>query len=97
MYTPHPSLVPIEMAAAGMATVTNSYESKDASALAEISTNLVVAEPTVEGVAAALAAAETAADDVRGRAAGSRISWPSSWDEALDESVMAQIEHLLKQ
>ena len=28
MYTPHPSLVPIEMASAGMLTVTNSFENK---------------------------------------------------------------------
>ena len=34
MYTPHPSLVPIEMASAGMATVTNSFENKTADAMA---------------------------------------------------------------
>ena len=28
MYTPHPSLVPIEMASAGMLVVTNSFENK---------------------------------------------------------------------
>ena len=33
MYTPHPSLVPIEMCAAGMSTVTNTFENKDAPAL----------------------------------------------------------------
>jgi hypothetical protein len=33
MYTPHPGLVAIEMAAAGMATVTNTFENKDAAAL----------------------------------------------------------------
>ena len=30
MYTPHPSLVPIEMAAAGMLTVTNTLRDQDA-------------------------------------------------------------------
>ena len=34
MYTPHPSLVPIEMASAGMLTVTNTFENKTAEALA---------------------------------------------------------------
>ena len=34
MYTPHPSLVPIEMASAGMLTVTNTFENKTADALA---------------------------------------------------------------
>ena len=37
MYTPHPSLVPIEMASAGMLTVTNSFENKTAEAMAAIS------------------------------------------------------------
>ena len=30
MYTPHPSLVPIEMASAGMLAVTNTFENKTA-------------------------------------------------------------------
>ena len=54
MYTPHPSLVPIEMASAGMLTVTNSFENKTAEALAAISPNLIAAEPGVEAIAAAL-------------------------------------------
>ena len=33
MYTPHPSLVPIEMASAGIVTVTNIYANKTAKAL----------------------------------------------------------------
>jgi hypothetical protein len=37
MYTPHPSLVPIEMASAGLLTVTNTFENKTAPALAAIS------------------------------------------------------------
>ncbi len=40
MYTPHPSLVPIEMASAGMVCVTNSFENKTAAAMAAISPNL---------------------------------------------------------
>ena len=37
MYTPHPSLVPIEMASAGMLTVTNSFENKTPERMSEIS------------------------------------------------------------
>ena len=55
MYTPHPSLVPIEMASAGMLTVTNSFENKTAEAMAAISPNLITAEPSIEGVAGGLA------------------------------------------
>ena len=50
MYTPHPSLVPLEMASAGMLTVTNTFENKDAEALRAISANLIAAEPTLDGI-----------------------------------------------
>ena len=48
MYTPHPSLVPIEMASAGMLVVTNTFDNKTAEALAAISPNLIPAEPGME-------------------------------------------------
>ncbi len=37
MYTPHPSLVPLEMASAGLLTVTNTFENKTPATLAAIS------------------------------------------------------------
>ena len=95
MYTPHPSLVPIEMCAAGMSTVTNTFENKDAPALHRISSNMIAAPPTVDGVAAALAEAEARSVSLDDRAAGSRIAWPTSWDEALDPDVLADVERLL--
>ncbi len=49
MYTPHPSLVPIEMASAGIVTVTNSFENKTADAMAAISANLRAVAPSVDG------------------------------------------------
>src|SRR5215213_9618675 len=54
MYTPHPSLVPMEMASAGLLTVTNTFENKTAEALHAISGNLIAAEPGLEAVATAL-------------------------------------------
>jgi len=95
MYTPHPSLPPIEMAAAGMPTVTNTYENKDAAALAGISGNLIAAEPTIEGVVAALGEAERRSEELDRRAAGSRVNWPSRWEDSLDDTVMAGVERLL--
>ncbi len=95
MYTPHPGLVALEMAAAGMPTVTNTFENKDAAALQRISSNLVAADPTVEGVAAALGVAEARAGQLAERAHGSRVAWPASWDEALGDEALARIEGLL--
>lgn len=92
MYTPHPSLVPIEMAAAGMITVTNTFENKDAAALAEISSNLIAAETTVESIAIALGKATQLATKLATRAEGSHLHWPRSWDESLDDAVMSAID-----
>ena len=94
MYTPHPGLVAIEMAAAGMTTVTNTFDNKDAAALGRISSNLIPAEPSVEALAAALAAAESRSDALEERARGSRVTWPGSWDEALSDDTLARIERL---
>ncbi len=95
MYTPHPSLVPIEMASAGMLAVTNSFENKTAEALAAISPNLIAAEPSIEGVAAALCEAAAAAGDVERRLRGSRVDWSRDWDESFDDALMARVEEWL--
>ena len=95
MYTPHPSLPPIEMAAAGMPTVTNTFENKDAGALARISSNLIASEPSVDGVCAALKEAAERCERFEERAAGSRVRWPDSWDVALGDELLADVERLL--
>jgi glycosyltransferase involved in cell wall biosynthesis len=97
MYTPHPSLVPLEMASAGMLVVTNSFENKTAAALRRISSNLIAAEPTIESVAAALARATAGVGDHRARFAGSDLRWPTNWSEAFDERVLAFVEAALAQ
>ena len=95
MYTPHPSLVPLEMASAGLVTVTNTFANKTADAMAAISANLRCALPTVDGIADALCAATAAAGDVEARIAGSRVRWSRDWDASFADPVMERIEALL--
>ena len=95
MYTPHPSLVPIEMASAGLLAVTNTFENKTAAALAEISPNLIAAEPTIDGVAAALCDATAASDDVEARVRGSRVRWSRDWDRSFDDALIDRVRALL--
>jgi hypothetical protein len=97
MYTPHPSLVPIEMASAGMLTVTNSFENKTAEAMTAISANLVTAEPSVEGVAAGLREAVAGVPDFAGRAEASRVGWSSSWDDSFSDELLDRIASRLWQ
>jgi hypothetical protein len=96
MYTPHPSLPPIEMAAAGMLTVTNTFETKTAEALAAISPNLLAVEPTLEGVVAGLREAVAGAEDAERRVRGANVSWSRDWSESLNDAVMERVESLLR-
>jgi hypothetical protein len=96
MYTPHPSLVPIEMASAGMLTVTNSFENKTAEAMSAISTNLITAEPTLDALADGLRAAVAGVEDFERRAAGSDVRWSRDWDRSFDDELMARVESFLE-
>jgi len=91
MYTPHPSLVPIEMASAGMLTVTNSFENKTADGLAAISPNIITAEPTVDAVADALTQAAMRVTAYDARVAGSQVRWSSEWTRSFDDSLLARV------
>jgi hypothetical protein len=91
MYTPHPSLVPLEMASAGLVTVTNSCENKTPEVLGEISTNFEVGEANVESLAAALRRAEARIGDIDARVRGAVIRWPTSWDDAFAPEVMRPV------
>jgi hypothetical protein len=96
MFTPHPSLVPMEMASAGMLTVTNTFENKTAEALAAISPNLIAAEPGIEAVAAALCEAAAGADDVERRLRGSAVRWPRDWDTSFADELLTRVLSLLE-
>jgi hypothetical protein len=95
MYTPHPSLVPLEMAAAGLVTVTNTYANKDRASLEAISGNLIAAEPRIDQIEEALASAEVMSRDFEARVEGSKVGWPDNWDRALDDATMERIGRLL--
>jgi len=95
MDTPHPSLVPIEMATAGMLVVTSTFANKTAEALAAISSNLIGVEPTVDCIVDGLAAAVHRVGDADARLAGSRVAWPRSATAAFDASFMAEFQRLV--
>jgi hypothetical protein len=95
MYTPHPSLVPIEMAAAGMLAVTNSCENKTAEAMGAISANLITVEPSVDGVATGLREAVAGVNDYERRAAGAQVNWSRDWSVSFDDRLMERISSFL--
>ena len=95
MYTAHPSLVPIEMAAAGMLAVTNTFENKTQEALAGISSNLIAVDASLESLTAGLREAVGGVDDVERRIRGSEVRWKSNWNDSLDDDLMSRIGSFL--
>jgi beta-1,2-rhamnosyltransferase WsaF-like protein len=95
VHAPRPGSVPIEMAAAGMLVVTNTFETKTAAALAAISPNLIGAEPTIEGIAQAINGAVAAADDVEARRRGSAVRWSRDEEESFPDELLDRVIALL--
>jgi len=91
MYTPHPSLVPIEMASAGMLTVTNRFENKTEAAMTAISTNLFAPPATIDGIAGALRSAAARIGDYGRRAQGSAVQWSRGWDESFSDELIDRV------
>ena len=80
-----------------MVTVTNSFENKDAAALAMISPNLLTVEPSIPAVAAGLAEAVAGAGDYAARAVGADVAWASDWDASFDDDRLEAIAAALGQ
>jgi len=95
MYTPHPSLVPIEMASAGMLTVSNRFENKTEEAMKAISSNLLAPAPAVGAVAAALRAAAGRVDDHDARVCGSAVNWSRDWNDSLADHLLDRVISML--
>ncbi len=95
MYTPHPSLVPLEMASAGMLTVTNSFETKTPEAMGTISSNLITVEPSIDGIAGGLREAVAGVDDYARRATGARVRWSRDWNASFDDRLIERIASFL--
>jgi hypothetical protein len=91
MYTPHPSLVPIEMAAAGLVVITTTCLNKTADKLGTISSNIIGVEATVEAVAAGLASGVAKSDDINSRIRGANVAWPKSWEESLPKELIVKM------
>jgi len=97
MDAPHPSLVPIEMASAGMIAVTTTYgASKTPEKMAAISGNLIAVSPDADSVAAGLAEAVGRIGDISGRVKAAEVDWASDWNQALDDPLMGRIADLLE-
>ena len=97
MLSPHPSLVPIEMAAAGMLTVTNTFANKTKECLNNISTNFITAEPSLEGIEQALITAVRNVKDYSGRIKGANVNWSQSWEDSFNSNFINKVRTFIVQ
>jgi hypothetical protein len=94
-YAPHPGVVHFEMAACGMAVVTNTFSNRSAADLGEISANLIGVAPTPEGVAAGLADAVARSADLEARAKAAAGPWGTDWAHSFNDDVMSAVDREL--
>lgn len=91
MLTPHTSLMPLDMAAAGLIAVTNTYATKTRERMSAISENIIAVPPTLNGLKAGLVAALKRVDNFAARVEASQLNWSTSWDETFNPKVIQQI------
>lgn len=92
MLSPHPSIVPLEMAAAGVLAVTNTFATKTAECLTRISPNIIPVEPTSEALGNALEAALKRVNDYDGRMKGTAVTWSQSWKDTFNKQTADKIK-----
>ncbi len=97
MFTPHPSLVPIEMASAGMIVVTNSFQNKTPGEMTAISPNILTCTPTIDGIVKSIGEAVGKVAEFDFRIKNSRVDWPTEWDQAFSDEFMAKLGEFIEE
>lgn len=84
MISPHPSLPPLDFAAAGLVTVTNSFETKDEESLKAVSSNFIVTEPFISQIVDGLRRAVALSTDIPFRIRGAEnFRWERDWNGSM--------------
>jgi hypothetical protein len=88
MMAPHPSILPFEMAAAGLVVVTNEYRHRNRNVIAGISNNILPCRLTLDSIAEALGAAARKSADYNSRVKDYGVDWNRSWDNAFSDEFL---------
>ncbi len=97
MWAPHPSVMPFELARAGVVTVTNTFSNRDAALLAGFGDNIVPAPPTIDGIVGGLREAVRRAGHHETRIAAASLDWPTNWDDVFDAPFFAEFDTFFHQ
>lgn len=81
MSSPHPSLIPMDLAASGAIVVTNTFETKTPEYLTNISRNIIPAHPDLHQLSLAIIEGVKRTSDTKARYENASVNWPKSWAE----------------
>ncbi len=97
MASPHPSLIPMDLAGSGAIVVTNTFATKTPEFLHAISPNIIAAPPTMPDLVEALRQAKRRADDLEARYKGAlAMTYPRDWHQSLTPAHTAFFHKHLK-
>ncbi len=91
MWAPHPSVIPFELAKAGVVTVTNTYGIRDEPSLAIFGANIVPAAADLESIVDGLRRAVAKAGNPEERLANAAFDWPTDWDAVFDAAFFKRM------
>ena len=97
MYAPHPSVPPLEMAAAGMLVVTTKFENRTALETAKISSNIISADHTISSITSSIKQAVIQTTDYQSRYTNSHLDWPTSWTESFNDDFNQDLDSLINE
>lgn len=86
MASPHPSLIPMDLAGSGAVVVTNTFETKTPEYLTSISGNIIPCAPNLEELVAGLAEAKRRSESLEERYENARaMTYPREWSQSLTD------------
>jgi hypothetical protein len=86
MASPHPSLIPMDLAGSGALVVTNTFRTKTKDYLTGISENIIPSRPDLADLVAALQEAVARCDDLESRYENARkMTYPRDWGQSLTD------------
>ena len=87
MGSPHPSIVPFDLAGSGSIVVTNSFENKTAEYFRSISSNIVVSDPKLDDLVEAIRQAVEKSDNFVSRHASAvNMNFPTDWNQVWSDN-----------
>lgn len=94
MYAPHPSVPPLEMASAGMLTVTSNFENRSSLEMSSISKNIVAADHTMQSIISSIEQAVVRVEGFQERCENAHLNWPTSWEQSFNHEFFINFDSM---